>query len=52
LGVLDWKALRMLEDQRGGPELSFDTSTLWRMKTVWNNVFHSKRPNPVNPEGQ
>ena len=45
---LEWEPPRVLE---GEPVTSFDTSTLWRIKTVWETIYHSKRPNPVNPEG-
>ncbi|MGD2120732.1 MAG: glutamate synthase [Gemmatimonadota bacterium] len=33
-------------------EAVFDTAALWRMKTVWEHIFHSRRPNPVNPGGR
>jgi putative selenate reductase len=28
----------------------FDTGQLWRMKAVWNAIFHSATPNMVNPD--
>jgi putative selenate reductase len=34
----------------GGEPEAFDTRDLWRLKTVWENIFHSARPNPVNPD--
>jgi putative selenate reductase len=30
--------------------LNFDTALLWRMKTVWQSIFNSSRPNAVNPD--
>jgi putative selenate reductase len=32
-----------------GEEFCFDTAVLWRMKTVWECIFQSRRPNAVNP---
>ncbi len=29
--------------------ICFDTAILWRMKTVWECIFQSRRPNAVNP---
>ncbi|MFQ5664136.1 MAG: 4Fe-4S binding protein [Terriglobia bacterium] len=34
----------------GGEEVSFDSALLWRMKTVWESIFHSRKPNMVNPD--
>ncbi|MFQ5890513.1 MAG: 4Fe-4S binding protein [Gemmatimonadota bacterium] len=25
-----------------------DTAVLWRMKTVWDSIYHSSKPNPLN----
>jgi hypothetical protein len=33
-----------------GGDYGIDTADLWRMKTVWGSIFHSRTPNPVNPE--
>ncbi|NNE45273.1 MAG: 4Fe-4S binding protein [Rhodothermales bacterium] len=30
--------------------IEMDTRVLWRMKTVWESIFNSRRPNTVNPE--
>ncbi|MFH1574317.1 MAG: 4Fe-4S binding protein [Acidobacteriota bacterium] len=49
---VEWEPLRVVEAGGGKPGFAFDTSRLWRMKTAWDSVFHSTRPNPVNPEGQ
>jgi len=49
---LEWEPLRVLEGRGAKRDLAFDTSLLWRMKTVWDSVYHSARPNPVNPGGQ
>jgi putative selenate reductase len=34
----------------GSEELIFDSSLLWRMKTVWESIFESTKPNAVNPD--
>jgi putative selenate reductase len=50
---LDWDSLQVRDVQlTGGHEISFDTSLFWRMKTVWQAIFNSRRPNMVNPEPQ
>ena len=48
---LDWEPLGVLEAQGEGVDLALDTSALWRMRTAWDRVYHSSRPNPVNPGG-
>jgi hypothetical protein len=45
----EWKDTAQPDDLDGGP--GFDTAALWRMKTVWEDIFFSGRPNPVNPRG-
>jgi putative selenate reductase len=39
--------VRLLDDSNG--ELMIDTAQLWRMKTVWEAIYHSSTPNMVNP---
>jgi putative selenate reductase len=38
------------DDQENGGA-AVDTAALWRLKTVWEHIYHSPRPNPVNPGG-
>jgi putative selenate reductase len=47
---LEWEPLRVVEGSGGERDISIDTSRLWRMKTVWESIYHSARPNPVNPD--
>lgn len=49
---LEWEPIRVLEGRGGKRDFAVDTSRLWRMKTVWDSVYHSARPNPVNPGGR
>jgi putative selenate reductase len=50
---LDWDALEVRDvELTAGHEISFDTSLFWRMKTVWNAIFNSRRSNMVNPDPQ
>jgi len=50
---LDWDLLEVRDVQLTGEhEISFDTSLFWRMKTVWESIFNSSRPNMVNPNPQ
>ena len=30
--------------------VTLDTALLWRIKTVWESIFHSSRPNMTNPD--
>jgi putative selenate reductase len=48
---LRWEPLAVLDGRGTDPDFVFDTAELVRMKTVWDSVYHSSRPNPVNPEG-
>jgi putative selenate reductase len=29
---------------------ALDTADVWRMKTVWESIYHAPNPNPVNPD--
>ena len=61
---LQWDPLKVLdsgpppgaesqaESRRESKGISFDTATVWRMKTAWESIYHSERPNPVNPGGR
>jgi putative selenate reductase len=49
---VEWETLAVLDGHGHDPDLVFDTAGLWRMKTVWDSVYHSSRPNPANPEGR
>jgi hypothetical protein len=48
---IEWGSLRVLGGQSDDPGFAFDTALLWRMKTVWEAVYASPTPNPLNPEG-
>jgi putative selenate reductase len=50
--AMEWEPLRVTGEGSGPGDLSFDTALLWRLKTVWDGVYHSAKPNPVNPEGR
>jgi putative selenate reductase len=48
---LQWEPFAVLGGRaRGRAEATLDTAVLWRMRTVWQSVFHSPQPNMVNPE--
>ena len=50
---LNWDSLEVRDvELTGGHEISFDTALFWRMKTAWNSIFNSRRPNMVNPVPQ
>jgi len=50
---LDWDSLEVRNVQLTGEhEISLDTSLFWRMKTVWDSIFNSRRSNMVNPDPQ
>jgi hypothetical protein len=48
---LKWEPFEVQGGQvTGGEEVSFDSSLLWRMKTVWESIFNASKPNMVNPD--
>ncbi len=49
---LTWDTLEPLRADSGGgdPALGTDTAIAWRMKTVWESIYESARPNPVNTD--
>ncbi|MBI3668421.1 MAG: 4Fe-4S binding protein [Acidobacteria bacterium] len=50
---LRWDTFEVQNVRLTGPrsaEISLDSSLLWRMKTVWESIFNSGRPNMVNPD--
>ncbi len=56
---LDWNSLEVRDVRWAGQcEVGLDTALFWRMKTVWESIFHARRPNmasrtsPILPEGQ
>lgn len=49
---MEWEPLRVLGVEGDQPDFELDTAWLWRMKTVWEAIYHSARPNPVNPGGR
>ncbi|MBT8396866.1 MAG: 4Fe-4S binding protein, partial [Gemmatimonadetes bacterium] len=58
LAVLGWGPVKTEAEPVPPPEgvekdgaFSLDTAVLWRMKTVWESIYESNRPNPVNPKG-
>jgi putative selenate reductase len=46
---VEWEPLRILEGEDPAQGFSLDTAQLWRMKTVWTAIYHSRKPNPGNP---
>jgi putative selenate reductase len=50
--TVDWDSLTVIDARAtDGGTLELDTADLWRMKTVWESVFASAAPNPVQPAG-
>lgn len=48
---LQWEPFAVLNGERtGSPNVDFDTALLWRMKTVWESIFLSAKPNIVHPD--
>ncbi|MCL5286932.1 MAG: 4Fe-4S binding protein, partial [Acidobacteria bacterium] len=48
---LQWEPLEVCAGRlTNSGEIEFDTALLWRMKTVWESIFHSGTPNMVNPD--
>jgi putative selenate reductase len=48
---LQWEPFEVLDGQlTDATELSIDTSLLWRMKTVWESIFHSTKANIVHTD--
>ena len=48
----DWQSMRFLAGRSERSGFVLDTSSLWRMKTVWKSIYGSAKPNPANPGGQ
>lgn len=46
---LSWEPLGVRGGEISATSPPFDTAHLWRLKTVWNAIFHSATPNMVNP---
>jgi hypothetical protein len=50
MGV-QWEPFEVKRMRRGDvSEFSLDSALLWRMKTAWESIFHSPKPNMVNPD--
>jgi putative selenate reductase len=53
---LQWEPLKVLRalrehgDSTGDGDDALDTARMWRMKTAWESIYHSSKPNPVNPD--
>jgi Pyruvate/2-oxoacid:ferredoxin oxidoreductase delta subunit len=48
---LGWEPFEVREGRLSdSEELTLDTAALWRMRTVWESIFTSSRPNMVNPD--
>ncbi|MFQ5744070.1 MAG: 4Fe-4S binding protein [Acidobacteriota bacterium] len=48
---LDWEPFKVRGGHASSPEgFCFDSALLWRMKTVWDSIFNSSKPNMVNPD--
>jgi len=43
-----WNPLAVERGEATGAELELDGALLWRMKTVWEAIFHARVPNMVN----
>ena len=44
---VDWATLVVVESRPNDTGFPFDTAILWRMKAVWDSVYHGVRPNPM-----
>ncbi|MCP4664161.1 MAG: glutamate synthase [bacterium] len=51
---LSWNPLAVKRGHLTGREIDLDSALSWRMKTVWESIFQSPRPNMVNvqPSGE
>ena len=48
---MQWKPFQVKRSHAERVEaVTLDTALLWRMKTVWESIFHSSRPNMTNPD--
>jgi hypothetical protein len=48
---LQWEPLEVKQGHVTLPEgVTLDSALLWRMKTVWESIFNSSKPNMVNPD--
>jgi NAD-dependent dihydropyrimidine dehydrogenase PreA subunit len=46
-----WEPFEVKQMRRGdASEFTLDTALLWHMKTAWESIFHSAKPNMVNPD--
>jgi putative selenate reductase len=47
---VQWEPFAVKQMRHGSSEgFSLDTALLWRMKTAWESIFRSEKPNMVNP---
>jgi len=46
---LRWEPLGVTSARLAEGEEGFDTADLWRMKRVWETIFHGGDPNMLNP---
>jgi hypothetical protein len=47
---LSWDPYEVRGGRLTGTEpVRLDTALLWRVKTAWDSIFNSERPNMVNP---
>jgi putative selenate reductase len=50
---LTWEPFEITEGSRAMAEAEpIDTARLWRMRTAWDSIYESDRPNPANPRGR
>ncbi|MBI3663360.1 MAG: 4Fe-4S binding protein [Acidobacteria bacterium] len=50
---LQWEPFEVREGRlTDSGEAELDTALLWRMRTVWESIFSSGKPNMVNPDPQ
>lgn len=48
---LQWEPFAVKRGEASRPEgVALDSALLWRMKTVWESIFLSRRPSMVNPD--
>jgi putative selenate reductase len=46
---LTWETLSVVRKLSGnGSGVELDSALVWRMKTVWESIYHAPRPNPVH----
>ncbi len=46
---LGWEPFEVRRGHLTGPETGLDTALLWRLRTVWESIYHGPTPSMVHP---